>query len=176
MKFMMKFFGIILLLAFYTTLSFGQDSTNVEKPVDSLKVTPVDTNVVDSSQVEEVKPTQRFTLATKAKYEGGDSAFVKKVRENIAYPAEARQRKFKSKLMVQFIVDKDGKVRDIKIMEGFPEDTEAEFKTLIEGLVINAINVASETGWTAATNNENQSVAMRKTLPIVFNPYKTKPD
>jgi Gram-negative bacterial TonB protein C-terminal len=173
---MMKFFGIILLLAFYTSLSFGQDSTNVEKPSDSLKVMPVDTNAVDSSQVEEVKPTQRFTLVTKAKYEGGDSAFARKVRENIAYPAEARQKKFKSKLIVQFIVDKDARVRDIKITEGFPEDAEAEFKTLIEGLVINAINVASETGWTAATNNEKQNVAMRKTIPIVFNPYKTKPD
>jgi|JI8StandDraft_2_1071088.scaffolds.fasta_scaffold10152_4 hypothetical protein len=173
---MIRFFGIILFLAFYTIGAFGQDSTNVEKPVDSLKVTPIDTNVVDSSQVEEVKPTKKFTLASKAKYEGGDSAFVKKVRENIAYPAEARQRKFKTKLIVQFIVDKDARVRDIKITEGFPEDTDAEFKTQIEGLVVNAINVASETGWTPATNNEDQKVAMRKTIPIVFNPYKTKPD
>ncbi|KOY87712.1 hypothetical protein AD998_17660 [bacterium 336/3] len=173
---MKKFFGTVLFIVFYTITAFGQDSTNVEKPIDSLKVTPVDTNTVDSTQIGEVKPTQKFTLNTKAKYEGGDSAFVKKVRQNITYPAEARQKKFKSKLIVQFIVDKDGKVRDIKITEGFPEDAEAEFKTLIEGLVINAINVASETGWTPATNNVNQNVAMRKTIPIVFNPYKTKPD
>lgn len=169
----MKFWGIIIFFLFYGTMALGQDTTNVDKP-DSLKVTPIDTNTVDSTQIETVKPEQKFSLVTKAEYEGGNAAFAKKVQDNIAYPAEARQRKFKTKLTVQFIVDKEARVRDIKIMEGFPEGIEEDFKTLIEGLVINAINVASETGWTAATNNMKQNVAMRKTIPIVFNPYKTK--
>jgi hypothetical protein len=173
----MKWICIVFFLMVFGTTTYAQDTTDVDKPtVDSLQVTPTDTNTVDSSKVEEVKSQQKFTLVSKAKYEGGDSAFVRKVRENIAYPAEARQKKFQAKLMVQFVVRKDASVGDIVIKEGFPEDADEEFKKLIEGLVINAVGVASQTGWIPATNNENQKVAMRKTLPIVFSPYKTKSD
>lgn len=171
----------ILIIAFFclSWQGFSQDTTDVEKPLDSLQVTPTDSLMTDSLNNGEitapdslVADTVMFRLVKKAFYEGGDTAFLRKVKENLQYPPEAREKKFQAKLIVKFVVSKSAMVTDVQIIEGFPEDIEPEFKLLIEDKVKNAIYVASEKGWVSARNNQNNAVAMRKTLPIIFSPYK----
>jgi hypothetical protein len=176
-------FCLFLLCFLFWDKTFAQDSTGVEKPIDSLKIaTPTDsTQVVDSTQLadstqqmsesgEEKKG--KFYLVKKAYFKEGDSVFVRKIKERLAYPEEARKRKFSATLIVKFVVSKEATISDIQIVEGFPEETEAEFRQLIEDKIKSAIQEVSQGGWEPATNNLEQKVAMRKTVPITFSPYK----
>ncbi|MFN3315851.1 MAG: energy transducer TonB [Raineya sp.] len=112
-------------------------------------------------------------MAEKAYYKEGDTAFIRKVRENIAYPAEARQLKFQATLIVKFLVRRDSTVGEVQVIQGFAEDTPPEFRRQIEDIINNAVLVASPQGaWIAAQNNQKQAVAMTKKVPIVFLPHK----
>lgn len=165
----------------------AQDTTEVEKeiPVDSLNTSSdtLDTELkIEPSWGEETsqkrkkkkkETEEKFALAAKAYYKEGDTAFIRKVKENITYPAEARQLKFGATLIVKFLVRRDSTVGEVQIVEGFAEDTPPEFKKQIEDIINNAVLVASPQGaWIAAQNNQKQAVAMTKKVPIVFVPHK----
>jgi len=53
-----------------------------------------------------------------ASFLGGMSELYKEVGEALRYPADARQRGIQGKVFVEFIVDKDGTLRDIKAIKG----------------------------------------------------------
>jgi len=174
----MKYLFLIAFL-FGAWQGFSQDTTDVEKPMDSLQVVPTDSLPPDSLNQTEILPpdslatdSNAFRLATKAFYKDGDTSFLRKVKERLQYPAEARERKFQAKLIVKFVISKETTISEIQIVEGFEENTDSTFRVLIEDKVKAAIQEASEGGWTAARNNKNQPVAMRKTLPIIFRPYR----
>jgi TonB family protein len=60
-----------------------------------------------------------FTVVEKMpEYLGGDDARVKFMVENIKYPDEARKNGVQGTVYVTFIVEKDGKVSNIKIIKG----------------------------------------------------------
>lgn len=171
---------LIFSFCFLFGKAFAQDSTGVDKPIptDTLQnEIPVDsTQTIDSTQAEASNVTEekkgKFYLVKKAYFKEGDSVFVRKIKERLAYPEEARKRKFSAILIVKFVVSKEATISDIQIVEGFPEETEAEFRQLIEDKIKSAIQEVSQGGWEPATNNLEQKVAMRKTVPITFSPYK----
>jgi hypothetical protein len=183
-----------LLLLFFAIMSFGkafaQDTTEVEKeiPADSLNLKQTNDSLNTELKIEptweqENKSSKKrkkkkeeddgYRLVSKAYYKEGDTAFIRKVKENIAYPAEARQLKFGATLIVKFLVRRDSTVGEVQVIEGFAEDTPPELRKQIEDIIINAVMVASPQGaWIAAQNNQNQAVAMTKKVPIVFVPRK----
>jgi len=184
----MKFIAFLL---FCVVINFGQtsaqDTTNTEKEilVDSLenssdtlnselKIEP--TWAEESGKAGKKKKKEQevgFSLATKAYFRDGDTAFIRKVKENIAYPVEARQMKYGATLIVKFLVRRDSTVGEVQVIEGFAEDTPPALRRLIEDIINNAVLVASPQGaWIAAQNNQKQAVAMTKKVPIVFIPRK----
>jgi hypothetical protein len=179
---------LLFFLVFGLGQAIAQDTTEVEKeiPVDSLqKQTNDSLNTelkIEPSWEQENKSSKRkkkkkdeegYRLVSKAYYQEGDTAFIRKVKENISYPAEARQLKFGATLIVKFLVRRDSTVGEVQVIEGFAEDTPPEFKKQIEDIIINAVLVASPQGaWIAAQNNQKQAVAMTKKVPIVFVPRK----
>jgi TonB family protein len=77
-------------------------------------VTKREINKADQPQEEDV-----FTVVEKMpEYPGGDDARVKFMVENIKYPEEARKNGVQGTVYVTFIVEKDGKVSNIKIIRG----------------------------------------------------------
>ncbi len=176
------FLLLIFSLCFLSGKTFAQDSTDIDKPIptDTLQneiEMPIDsTQTIDSTQAEADNVTEekkgKFYLVKKAYFKEGDSVFVRKIKERLPYPEEARKRKFSATLIVKFIVSKEATISDIQIVDGFPEETEPDFRQLIEDKVKSAIQEVSQGGWEPATNNLEQKVAMRKTVPITFSPYK----
>ncbi len=177
---MKKIVLIFLAIGLFLGKSYAQDTTQVEPevPADTSKIqieTTWETGDEKSGKKKKKKSgvEEGFTLATKAYYKEGDSVFIRKVKENIAYPAEARQLKFGATLIVKFLVRRDSTVGEVQVIEGFAEDTPPEFKRQIEDIINNAVLVASPQGaWIAAQNNQKQAVAMTKKVPIVFVPNK----
>jgi TonB family protein len=59
-------------------------------------------------------------------FPGGISAFYQYLSRNIKYPKEAWRDKIQGKVFLSFIVEKDGRLTDIKITRGLSAETNAE--------------------------------------------------
>ena len=55
---------------------------------------------------------------TMPSFKGGLSEFYKFVGSKLKYPAQARRIGIEGKVFVQFVVDKDGSMSDIKVVKG----------------------------------------------------------
>ena len=60
-----------------------------------------------------------FTVAEqKADYPGGDAALLQFINENIQYPDLAVEDNAQGRVIVSFIVEKDGSISDVKVVRG----------------------------------------------------------
>lgn len=59
-------------------------------------------------------------------FPGGMSAFVKWLTKNLKYPASAQKRKVQGKVIVSFIVNKDGSISDCKIVRNVDKQLDHE--------------------------------------------------
>lgn len=51
-------------------------------------------------------------------FPGGQEALYKFISDNILYPKDARENDIKGKVVVQFIVEKDGSVQNVEVVSG----------------------------------------------------------
>lgn len=92
-----------------------------------------------------------------AQYPGGQEAMYKYLGENIIYPDAAREDKAEGVVYVNFVIDLDGKVTNVKVLRGIHEACDKE-----------AIRVVSEMPpWTPA-RQKGTKVKMAYNLPIRF--------
>ncbi|PWJ34192.1 energy transducer TonB [Sediminitomix flava] len=66
-----------------------------------------------------------------ASFEGGVTAFLYWVGRNLKYPQEARRMGVEGKVYIQFIIDKDGSVTDVKTVRGIGAGCDAEAERVI---------------------------------------------
>lgn len=62
------------------------------------------------------KDTAWFPYQVNGQYEGGNQALMKFISSNIRYPKRAREMGFEGKVMIQFILDKNGIVNNERII------------------------------------------------------------
>jgi TonB family protein len=88
----------------------------------------------------------------------GMETFYRNISYSIIYPAEARKNKQEGKVFVEFIIETNGDISNVKIAKGVNEYLDAE-----------AIRVflQTQTKWTPAVN-DGQVVKQKLVLPIVF--------
>ncbi len=88
---------------------------------------------------------------------GGTAAWFRYLKKNLRYPDEAVNNEIQGTVIVQFIVDKEGNVSDVKAISG-PQG----------GLREEAVRVIKKSGkWTPAVQN-GRKVKSYKKQPIVF--------
>ncbi len=69
--------------------------------------------------MEEEKEDEIFTIVeTPAEPAGGLAAFYKDISERIKYPAQARRMQVEGRVFVEFVVNKDGSLTDIRVVKG----------------------------------------------------------
>jgi TonB family protein len=88
---------------------------------------------------------------------GGIASFYKYLGENMKYPAEARRFGVEGKVFVQFIIDRDGTIKDPKIIKGIGGGCDEE--------VLRLIKAASR--WNPGVQ-KGKPVRQRYTLPVIF--------
>lgn len=88
---------------------------------------------------------------------GGTHAMQKFISENIQYPRQAMQLRLQGRVMVAFIVDKEGKIKDMEVLKGVGGGCELE--------ALRVISLMPK--WKPGKQN-GQNVAVRYTLPIKF--------
>jgi TonB family protein len=94
---------------------------------------------------------------TPSEYPGGSTMMMKKIVENIRYPSYARRNGVQGTTYVQFIVAKDGSVKDVKVLKGIDPDCDEE-----------AIRVVTLFPSWKPGKHKNKIVQTRFVLPIKF--------
>ena len=89
--------------------------------------------------------------------EDGMEAFYKYIAQNLKYPTEARQKGIEGKVFIQFVVDKDGSLTEVKAIKGIGAGCDQEAVRVIEGAP--AWNPGQQRG---------KVVKVRMVLPITF--------
>jgi len=67
-------------------------------------------------------------------FEGGDAALLKYLRENLKYPDKTKDRGVQGRLVIGFIVEKDGSLTDVKVLRLVDIDLDAEVLRLVKGM------------------------------------------
>ena len=88
-------------------------------------------------------------------YEGGDAALLKYLRENLKLPEEDKERGMQGRLVVGFVVEKDGSLTNVKVLRAVDIALDAEVLRVVKGMP----------KWIPGRHN-GQRVRVRYLLPI----------
>ncbi len=127
----------IAVIAALTVLGFSMCSQNkqadvLEEAVDSCAVVP--------------------------EFPGGANALLTYLKENIHYPKQAEEVGLEGRVIVKFVIEKDGSIGDVEITESADSLLDAE-----AARVINAMPA-----WTPGQNEAGEAVRVKYTIPITF--------
>ena len=141
---------------------------------DDIKVTTEFISSDDSDSKIEVKPYVEATVKEEAEvedeiipftiiedkptFQGGDAnGFTKWVYDHMEYPAEAQANGIQGRVTLQFLIDTDGSVKDVKVVRGVHPSIDKEAVRV----------VASSPKWSPG-KQRNKPAKVRYTLPIMF--------
>lgn len=136
-----------------------------ELPPENLDAAPVEENSDTLSKKDEqppINPNEEdpdlLTIVEQLpQYPGGMSQFVKWLTETLVYPEQAMKRKIQGKVVISFIVEKDGTLSNLKVAKGSHRLLDAE-----------AMRVAKLMPKWEAGKNKGKPCKTLVNLPIVF--------
>ncbi len=145
----------LILLAFTPLMVFAQEEVDVDIDVD------VEIEEYDEIEepVEGEEAFEVFDVAEKAEFKGGQEELYKYLGSNLEYPPVALEDSIAGTVILLFVVEKDGTIKEISVVS----------KKLGYGLEEEAIRVIKSTSgmWTAAKQRD-KNVRMRYRLPVKF--------
>ena len=97
-------------------------------------------------------------------FRGGEAALLKYLQENVIYPPEAVKNNIQGRVFVQFVVEKDGSIGEIKVVRSVNEDLDKEAVRLVKSLP----------KFTPGRQN-GQAVSVWYTLPVTFKLQEENP-
>lgn len=127
---------------------------------DADKFKAVQEQVIVKEPEPEVKPKEEeifVSVEQQAEFPGGTAAMMKWLSNNVRYPESAQQNDIQGRVIVKFVVEKDGSIGHAEILKGVDRDLDRE-----------AIRVVKKMPrWQPGKNN---GVAVRSyfNLPVVF--------
>ena len=146
---------------FGTVNQEGQDDADRFKAVQQqVVVTPTPTVQEEKKEpvVEKAKPDQIFQAVEQpAEFPGGQAALMKWLSNNIRYPESAQQNGVSGRVIVKFVVERDGGISGATIVKGVDKDLDAEALRVVKRMP----------KWQPGKNN-GQAVRSYFTLPVTF--------
>lgn len=67
-------------------------------------------------------------------YPGGMEALMKYMSSNLVYPKDAEKKKLEGKSLIGFIVEKDGSITDVKVVQSSISEFDAEAMRVVKGM------------------------------------------
>jgi protein TonB len=135
-----------------------QEEIKVDFDVEVTEQTTVeDIQIVEVEQPKE-NPDEIFLVVEEgAMPKGGMEAFYKFVRDKLKYPAQARRMGIEGKVFVEFVVNRDGSIVDVKSIKGIGAGCDEEAVRVVQSMP--AWNPGKQRG---------KPVRQRMVLPITF--------
>lgn len=90
-------------------------------------------------------------------FPGGVEALLGYISKNVRYPEEAQKNGWEGRVILQFVVEKDGTVNNIKVLRGVNEPLDKEAMRIVRGMP----------KWTPG-KDKGREVRCKYTIPIVF--------
>lgn len=126
--------------------------------VDGKKPTVEESQSVETREMTvKEQPDDSVASYVDPSFPGGDVACMKWLSENVKYPAEAVEKGIKGKVIVQFVVTKDGKITDAEVARSVDPLLDAEALRAIRSMP----------DWEPA-QRDGQNITVKYTLPITF--------
>ena len=119
-----------------------KDEVVVEKPVEKPK---------------EVKEEVFRSVEQMPQFPGGEAALMKYLQSHINYPPMAAENNVQGRVVVQFVVDKTGKVGEVKVVRSVDKDLDKE-----------AVRVCKSLPKFTPGRQNGQPVSVWYTLPVTF--------
>ena len=98
------------------------------------------------------------------RFPGGEVALMKYLQQNIKYPVNAAKNNIDGRVIVQFVIEKDGSIGEVKVVRSVEEELDAEAVRVVKALP------NFEPG-----RQDGEAVAVWYTLPVMFKLQKTPP-
>lgn len=134
-----------------------KDDIKVNLDVEVTDETKVETIVVQAEEAKE-ETDEIFTVVEEsAAPKGGMQAFYKFVGEKIKYPAQARRMGIEGRVFVEFVINKDGSLSDVRAIKGIGAGCDEEAVRIVQ----------SSPAWSPG-KQRGKPVKQRYTLPIIF--------
>ena len=99
-------------------------------------------------------------------FPGGNSALMRFLSEHVVYPEEAAKNKIEGKVIVQFIIEKDGSVGEVKVARGVDKELDAEAVRVCKLLP----------KFSPGRNADGEPIKIWYTLPITFKIQESAPE
>lgn len=139
-----------------TTTAFGQ--TNFDQGTDDRNVVREHKNEVIVEEKTEVVEEKVFTAVEQMpRFPGGDEALMKYLSTHINYPTMAMENNIQGRVIVQFVVEKTGKIGEVKVVRSVDRDLDKE-----------AVRVCKSLPDFIPGKMNGQAVAVWYTLPVNF--------
>jgi protein TonB len=129
---------------------------NTKEYVKNGKKEVVDVAVKKSE--EEAEPEGAFDVVEKMpEFPGGAAVMMKFIAENVKYPEEAYSKGIEGRVLVQFIIEKDGSVTNVKVIKKVNDAIDAEAVRVVKAMP----------KWKPGKQN-GREVRVKYTIPVSF--------
>ncbi|MFO0506531.1 MAG: energy transducer TonB [Chryseotalea sp.] len=126
-----------------------------QEPIESGEVLEINTNVVEA-EPEPLEETTFIFVESMPEPVGGLKGFYELLSKHLKYPAFAKRNEITGKVIIEFVVRKDGSLSDFKILKSLCEPCDAE-----------AIRVIQKSKWNAG-KQRGKPVNVRMAQAIHF--------
>ena len=144
-----------------TIIEIVEDDVEIDDEIE------IDVEADQETEVEEYIPieeedeeeeAQIFTVVESMPgFPGGESARIRYLNENIKYPQMARESGIQGRVFVTFVVEKDGKVTDVRVLRGIGGGCDEEAVRVIKNMP----------RWNAG-KQRGKPVRVQFNMPILF--------
>lgn len=130
---------------------------DITEGTNDLNKTIIKEEVIAEPKVEDEQPMNIAMVEQKPEFPGGEAAMYKYLGENIVYPSAASEEGIQGRVVVEFVVGKDGSITNVKVVRPRHPALDKEAVRVIKSMP----------KWIPGRNN-GQPVKVTYTLPVTF--------
>ncbi len=130
---------------------------DITEGTNDLNKTIIKDEVIAEPKVEDEQPMNIAMVEQKPEFPGGEAAMYKYLSDNIVYPSAASEEGIQGRVVVEFVVGKDGSITNVKVVRPRHPALDKEAVRVIKSMP----------KWIPGRNN-GQPVKVTYTLPVTF--------
>ena len=134
-------------------------AVDITEGTNDLNKVMVKEEVIAEPKVEEEQPMSIAMVEQKPQFAGGEAAMYKWLSDNIVYPTRRCRRRRFGRVVVEFVVGKDGSISNVRVVRSRHTALDKEALRVVKAMP----------NWIPGRNN-GQPVKVTYTLPVTFKP------